>query len=152
MLYNRFLPLGVAFSLLFASCALTKHVQEETITLLHQYTRRLPQLYGSGEELGELSNLIPHQPNRRFLGLFRWTLALHNLSNSKSNSFINRQLRRWGDAPVIFNPTGGGVRASQPHCDDVQPRLSHCETTLQVDTTRLKQAFLTYSIHPGKRL
>ena len=93
MLYNRFLPLGVALSLLFASCALTKHIQEGDY-LLSRVNIHVDSLSSTErEELGELSNLIPHQPNRRFLGLFRWTLALHNLNNPKSNSFINRQLR-----------------------------------------------------------
>ncbi len=152
MLYNRFLPLGVAFSLLFASCALTKHIQEGDY-LLSRVNIHVDSLSSTErEELGELSNLIPHQPNRRFLGLFRWTLALHNLNNPKSNSFINRQLRRWGDAPVIFNPTEAEFGRANLTAMMYNLGYLNAETTLQVDTTRPKQAFLTYSIRPGKRL
>lgn len=151
---NTNLLRGTSLSLLLvlSSCSLTKHVEEGSY-LLSRVSVRVDSLSAhEREELGELTALIPHQPNRRFLGIFPWTLSLYNLSKPTSNAFLSRQLRKWGDAPVLYNPTEAEFGRANLTATMYNQGYLKAETTLEVDTTRHKQARLTYVIHPGERL
>lgn len=148
---NRFYTLALLLALTLSSCALTKHVGEGE-RLLSRVSVRVDSLsLAEREEIGELMSLIPHQPNRRFLGLFRWTLGLYNLSSPHRTGFPHKQLRKWGDAPVIFNPTEADFGRANLTATMYNLGYLQAETELLVDSTRSKQARLTYIIHPGRR-
>lgn len=95
--------LALIASLLAVSCSTTKYVPDGSY-LLSKVSIRVDSLTAyEQEQLGELEPYLTQQPNARLLGLVKWTLAVYSLSNPKSNSFLNRQLRKWGDPPVLYS-------------------------------------------------
>ena len=89
--------------LILASCSTTRHVEPGSY-LLSKVSIRVDSLPPAElEQLGDLTTFLPQQPNTKLLGLFDWTLYVYSLSNPKSNSFLSRQLRKWGDPPVLYN-------------------------------------------------
>ena len=96
---NRY---ALALALALASCSTTKYVGDGSY-LLTKVTIQVDSLdQTEREQLGDLESFLPQRPNTKLLGLFDWTLGLYSLSNPKSNSFLNRQLRKWGDPPVLY--------------------------------------------------
>lgn len=95
---KRLIFLLLAFVLLQA-CSSTKYVPENE-ELLFQTKVKVdkPELSKS-----ELKAQMRQQPNHRFLGLFNMDLALYNLSGQDTSKWVNRFLRKIGDAPVIYD-------------------------------------------------
>ena len=92
---NRY-ALALALGLALSSCSTTKYVGDGSY-LLTKVTIQVDSLdQTEREQLGDLESFLPQRPNTKLLGLFDWTLGLYSLSNPKSNSFLNRQLRKWG--------------------------------------------------------
>lgn len=136
---------------LLASCATTKYVDEGSY-LLENVSVRVDSLTPQEQEsLGDLKSFLPQQPNAKFLGLFKWTLGVYNLSSPRSNSFLNRQLRRWGDPPVLYNEQEAEFGRANLTASLYNLGYFNAETTLHVDTTRHKRASLHYRISPGGR-
>lgn len=86
---------------LLGSCASTRHIAPDE-RLLTKTKITYPK--ESSEVLRELESYITQKPNHKLFGLFNWSLGLYNLNDLSSNSFVNRQLRRWGTPPVVYNP------------------------------------------------
>ena len=88
----------VLISLLFFSCNTLKYVPEDrqllTGTSIELKDEKLPKK--------ELKNYLRQQPNSRFWGLFRINLGLYNISGQDTSKWINRSLRKIGEAPVIY--------------------------------------------------
>ena len=88
----------VLISLLFFSCNTLKYVPEDrqllTGTSIELKDEKLPKK--------ELKNYLRQQPNSRFWGLFRINLGLYNISGQDTSRWINRSLRKIGEAPVIY--------------------------------------------------
>ncbi|MGI5833529.1 MAG: BamA/TamA family outer membrane protein [Bacteroidales bacterium] len=88
----------VLISLLFFSCNTLKYVPEDrqllTGTSIEIKDEKLPKK--------ELKNYLRQQPNSRFWGLFRINLGLYNISGQDTSKWINRSLRKIGEAPVVY--------------------------------------------------
>ena len=88
----------VLISLLFFSCNTLKYVPEDrqllTGTSIELKDEKLPKK--------ELKNYLRQQPNSRFWGLFRINLGLYNISGQDTSRWINRSLRKIGEAPVVY--------------------------------------------------
>ena len=138
--------------LILASCSTTRHVEPGSY-LLSKVSIRVDSLPPAElEQLGDLTTFLPQQPNTKLLGLFDWTLYVYSLSNPKSNSFLSRQLRKWGDPPVLYNAEEAEFGRANLSAAMYNLGYLKAKTELQVDTTRSKRARLTYIITPGSRL
>ena len=138
--------------LILASCSTTRHVEPGSY-LLSKVSIRVDSLPPAElEQLGDLTTFLPQQPNTKLLGLFDWTLYVYSLSNPKSNSFVSRQLRKWGDPPVLYNAEEAEFGRANLTAAMYNLGYLKAKTELQVDTTRPKRARLTYVITPGSRL
>ncbi len=143
--------LALIASLLAVSCSTTKYVPDGSY-LLSKVTIRVDSLSTyEQEQLGELNLYLTQQPNARLLGLVKWTLAVYSLSNPKSNSFVNRQLRKWGDPPVLYSEQESEFGRANLTAAMYNLGYLNAETTLYTDTTAHKKAKLLYRIQPGPR-
>ena len=148
---NRY-ALALALGLALPSCSTTKYVGDGSY-LLTKVTIQVDSLdQTEREQLGDLESFLPQRPNTKLLGLFDWTLGLYSLSNPKSNSFLNRQLRKWGDPPVLYSAEEAEFGRANLTAAMYNMGYLKAQTTLRVDTTKAKRARLAYTIIPGRRL
>ena len=143
--------LALIASLLAISCSTTKYVPDGSY-LLSKVSIRVDSLTAyEQEQLGELEPYLTQQPNARLLGLVKWTLAVYSLSNPKSNSFLNRQLRKWGDPPVLYSEQEAEFGRANLTAAMYNLGYLDARTRLYLDTTEHKRAKLLYQIQPGPR-
>ena len=142
----------LALGLLLTACSTTKYVGDGSY-LLTKVAVRVDSLgEEEREELGSLGAFLPQRPNAKLLGLFDWSLGLYSLSDPKSNNFIDRQLRKWGEPPVLYSPEEAEFGRANLTAAMYNKGYLKAQTTLHVDTTHAKQAQVTYVITPGRRL
>lgn len=84
---------------LLQACSSTKYVPENK-ELLYRSNIRLSE---PGISRSGLKAQMRQSPNHRFLGIAAIDLALYNLSGSDTTKWINRSLRKIGEAPVIYD-------------------------------------------------
>ena len=96
-------PLNILFylliSLILASCATTKHVPDGSF-LLDEV-----KITTDNKNI-KPSNLTPYLrqiPNAKWFSLFKTQLSVYSLSGKDSTKWINRALRKIGDAPVLYD-------------------------------------------------
>ena len=82
-----------------ASCSTTKYVPEGGYLL----DRTVIRTDNKEVKVQELNSYIRQKPNTRWFSLFKVPLATYSLSGSDTTRWINRVLRRIGDAPVIYD-------------------------------------------------
>ncbi len=56
-------------------------------------------------DVSSLYSYVRQKPNSKWLSFFNVPLALYSASGKDSTKWINRTLRRWGEAPVVYDPT-----------------------------------------------
>lgn len=99
----------------------------------------------------EFTNFLRQTPNHRVLGFARLPLATYSLSGSDTSRWVNRWLRRVGQAPVIFDAQL--TEASRRQLRQALINKGYMDARVTVDTVLrpdLKKARVTYSIDPGK--
>ena len=84
--------------LLFASCSATKYVPEGS----YCWTRCAYRRTTGKSSLQALSMYVRQNPNAKWFSLIKTQLYVYNWSGRDSARWINRTLRRIGDAPVIY--------------------------------------------------
>lgn len=89
---------AVALAVL-ASCSATKYVPEGAY-LLDEVRIRID---NKEVKPSELSLYVRQKPNAKWFSLMKMQLYVYNLSGRDSTRWINRTLRRMGDAPVIYD-------------------------------------------------
>lgn len=84
--------------LLLASCSATKYVPEGS------YLLDEVRIQTDNREIkpSSLSMYVRQNPNSKWFSLIKTQLYVYNWSGRDSASWINRTLRRMGDAPVIY--------------------------------------------------
>lgn len=129
-------------------CASTRYVEDGSMLLsaVHIEQDSLP---SEVPPVSDLLNYVSQRPNHRLFGLFNWSLGIYNLNNIKSNSWLNRRLRRWGDPPVIFNRQEADYGRSSLSAALYNRGFLHAEATYRLDTIAPKKVRLTYQLHPG---
>ncbi len=88
------------YLVLLASCSATKYVPDGS------YLLDEVRIYSDNKEV-KASNLSPYvrqNPNSKWFSLIKTQLYVYNLSGRDTTSWINKTLRRVGDAPVIYSP------------------------------------------------
>ena len=145
----RYATLALLLLILTSACSTARHVPDGSY-LLSSVKIQIDSLTPyEREQLGDLELYLTQQPNTRILGLFKWTLGVYSLSNPKSNSFLNRQLRKWGDPPVLYSEQEAEFGRANLTAAMYNAGYLKAQTTLEVDTSAYKKAKLHYHIEPG---
>ena len=93
------LALYAAIVLLGASCSSTKYVPEGS------YLLDEVRIHTDNKDVkpSSLSLYVRQNPNAKWFSLVKTQLYVYNMSGRDSTRWINRILRRMGDAPVIYS-------------------------------------------------
>lgn len=93
-----------------------------------------------------LKPYVRQQPNFKAFGLTRWQLFLYGWSGRNEKRWINKQLRRMGEPPVILDTTM--VHQSVEELGRFMTNKGYPDALIAatVDTTRKKKAVVTYDV------
>lgn len=126
----------------FASCRTTKYVGDG------QYLLDKVKIKTDNAEVkpSEMKPYLQQHPNYKIFGLFKWPLYVYNWSGSDENKWLNRQLRRMGEAPVLFDSTL--AEQSKIQLDRYLSNRGYLNAwiDMSVDTTKHKKATIKYLV------
>jgi len=128
--------------LMLSSCRSTKHVADGEY-LLNKVK------FDSDNETYRTSDFTPYlrqQPNFKTFGLTKWQLYVYNWSGRNEKNWLNRQLRRIGEEPVILDTTLVKQSANELERFLINKGYLHAEVQSTIDTSRHKKAVVTYHI------
>ncbi|MDD4115017.1 MAG: hypothetical protein PHG27_05385, partial [Massilibacteroides sp.] len=132
----------VLFLLILTSCSTTKFVKEGEY-LLDKVAFETDE---NTDKNLDYYSYLRQQPNFKAFGLMKWQLYVYNWSGRNERKWINKQLRRVGEAPVILD-----TLLVQQSVDELKRFLVNkgylnAEITSSIDTTKHKKAVVTYHI------
>ena len=126
--------------LLFASCSITKNVPEDAYLLnrtnINSDTRAIT--------ASQLRPYLRQQPNRSVPLLGRMRLRMYNMPNH-DRTWLNRQLMRRGEPPVIYSPQLTAISAEQIRLHLINRGYLNAEVDTAV-VLRDRRANVTYNI------
>lgn len=131
--------------LLLASCSTTKYVPEGS------YLLDEVRIQTDNKEIkpSSLSMYVRQNPNAKWFSLIKTQLYVYNWSGRDSTRWINRTLRKLGDAPVIFSPEDT-KRSGEEMTKAVQNMGYMGASVESVQHTKKKKLKLTYKVTGGK--
>lgn len=136
----------IIFLLLMASCSSTKFVGEGEYLL----DKVKFEVEGEKTERYDYYSYLRQQPNFKAFGLMKWQLYVYNWSGRNDKKWINKQLRRIGEAPVIMDTMLVDQSISELERFLTNKGYLHSEVTSSLDTSRHKKAVVIYHIQPNK--
>lgn len=118
---------------LLSACSTTKYVSDGS------YLLDEVEIITDNKELkpSELSLYLRQKPNNKWFNLFKTQLHIYSLSGRDSTKWINKALRRVGDAPVIFS--------------DLETRLTQDELKKSINNRGYMSASVDYSTKVKKK-
>ena len=98
----------------------------------------------------DVNMYIRQQPNTKWFNLIKTQLYIYNISGRDTTKWVNRALRRVGDAPVIFNSYE--TERSRQEVEKAVRNLGYMGATVDVGTKLAgkKKIKLSYDVHTGK--
>lgn len=104
-----------------------------------------------GVEEAEMQAYIRQQPNHRMLWSAKWQLGIYNMSGSDTTKWINRFLRRIGEAPVIYDSTltAQGVAQLTRALENKGYLSARVEADTIADAAHRKMR-VDYKLYPGR--
>ncbi len=99
----------------------------------------------------EMQAYLRQLPNHRMLWSAKWQLGIYNLSGKDTTKWINRFLRRIGEAPVIYDSTLTAQSISQ--LERALRNKGFLSATVTADTTinpDKDKIRVDYKLYPGK--
>lgn len=148
----------VAISLIVTACRSTKFVPEDKY-LLNKVKIRVEQDKAQQKEYNlsadeqiqadNLKNYLRQKPNSEIFGFWKLQLGVWNSQGKDSTKWINRQIRKIGEAPEIFSED-----LTQQSLNQIKKAMNNCGYFLSsVDTTmtiKKRKVSLTYHAHPER--
>ena len=138
--------LYVGICVLLASCSVTRHVPDGTYLL----NRTKVEVAEKNRDVNtsQMRSYIRQNPNTRLFSLFRLPLSVYSLSGRDTTQWVNRLLRNFGEAPVLYD----SLQAIQT-CADLQQQLRNegylqGRVSLHVHRHK-KKANVEYLLYPG---
>lgn len=132
------------FFLLLASCSTTKFVDEGEYLL----DKVKFEVADNSNKKYDYYSYLRQQPNFKAFGLMKWQLYVYNWSGRDENKWINKQVRRIGEAPVIMDTMLIQQSVSELDRFLTNKGFLHAEVSSSIDTSRYKKAVVTYHIKP----
>lgn len=129
--------------LLFASCSSTKFVGDGEYLL-----DKMTIVSDSGHvKLTDMKSYAMQRPNLKVFGLVRWPLSVYSLSRVGGNRWIDKQLRRIGEPPVVLDSVLVDQSVDNLRRSLVNQGYIHAEVTSKIDSfPAKKKAHVTYQI------
>lgn len=140
-----YICLSAVFVFLMLSCSSTKFVGEGEY-LLDKVTIR------SSEPLNkqyDLHSYLRQQPNFKVFGLVKWQLYVYGWSGHNEKKWINRQLRKLGEPPVIMDTLLVSQSAEELQRFLVNKGYMNAQVSYSIDTSKYKKAKVYYDITPN---
>ncbi len=127
---------------LVAACSTTKFVGEGEYLLDDVKIESDNPDYSTSE----LRSYVRQSPNFKAFGLLKWQLYVYNWSGRNENSWMNKQLRRMGEAPVMLDSLLVDQSEVELERFLFNKGYIHADVQASVDTTRKKKAVVTYHV------
>lgn len=129
----------------FSSCSPTKFVPEG------DYLLDRVEIKSNNKDVysDELYEYLRQNSNSYVFGLFRMQLGIYNLAGRDSSKWLNRTLKKIGQAPVILDPTLTSVSAKQIQLYCINKGFMNAQVDADIQRSN-KKARLIYSIDAGK--
>lgn len=132
----------VCMFFLLASCSTTKFVDDGAYLL----DKVKFEAEGEGAKNHNYYSYLRQQPNFKAFGLMKWQLYVYNWSGRNERRWINKQLRRMGEAPVILDTMLVDQSTDELRKYLINKGYLNAEVTSSIDTSRHKKAVVTYQI------
>lgn len=132
----------LSFFLFLISCNSTRHVGEGDYLLDKVEILSDNKTYKSSD----LKPYLKQQPNFKAFGLMKWQLYVYDWSGKNEKKWLNKQLRRMGEAPIIMDTTLVQQSADELKRFYINKGFINAEVETEIDTTRKKKAVVTYKI------
>ena len=94
----------------------------------------------------DLKPYLRQQPNFKVFGLMKWQLYVYGWSGRNPKKWLNKQLRRIGEAPVILDTTLVRQSADELERYFINKGFVSAEVNASIDTTKKKKAVVSYSV------
>ena len=135
---------GVALVvLLLSSCSVNKFLPDDGYLLDEVEMVSTDKKVSASSYKGQ----VLQRPNTRLLGLVRWPMHLYCLSG-KSDTYVNRTIRKLGEKPHIYNAAQTEQSALNIRRNLVSKGFLKAKVA-SVTTTKGRKAKVTYTIDPG---
>lgn len=140
-----YIAVVIAALSLLTGCSSTKYVPD------NQYLLDKVVITSDDKDFKEadLRDYLHQRPNFKAFGLIKWQLYLYNWSGKNGKSWVNKQLRRMGEAPVVLDTMLVEQSADELERFLVNKGYIHADVTTRIDTLRHKKAVVTYMLHPN---
>ncbi|MDR0748156.1 MAG: BamA/TamA family outer membrane protein [Tannerellaceae bacterium] len=132
--------IGIVWAL--ASCSSTKFVAEGEYLLDRVEIKTDNRQY----KPSGLRPYLRQQPNFKLFGLVKWQLFVYGWSGRDSSKWINKQIRRMGEAPVILDTALTNKSVAELERFLTNKGYPDAEITASIDTSRRKKAVVTYRV------
>lgn len=128
--------------LLLAACSSTKYVGEG------EYLLDKVEIVSDNKTFknSDLKPYLRQQPNFKAFGLMKWQLFVYDWSGRNEKRWVNKQLRRMGEAPVILDTTLVTQSVSELERFFINKGYTNAEVSASLDTSKHKKAVVTYNI------
>lgn len=94
----------------------------------------------------DLKPYLRQQPNFKVFGLMKWQLYVYDWSGKNEKKWINKQLRRMGEPPVILDTTLVDQSTEELKRFFINKGFTDAEVSVEIDTSRRKKAIVKYDI------
>lgn len=136
----------LGFLLLLCSCSSTRHLGEGEF-LLDKVNITVD---SADVSASMLSGYLRQEPNTRWFHLTKLPLGIYLMSDPKSNSPINRFVRKLGQAPVVYDTLL--TERSRQRIRDALFNLGYLHADVSVNESYKKHKVrVHYDVHPGER-
>jgi outer membrane protein assembly factor BamA len=98
----------------------------------------------------DMKSYLQQHPNYKIFGLFQWPLYVYNWSGADEKKWLNRQLRKAGEPPVLLDTVLAGQSAIQLERYMFNRGYTDARVEVSADTSAHKKAVLKYSIASGE--
>ena len=132
----------ICFIFLLVSCNSIKYVEDGEYLLDQVSIVSDDETYKSGD----LKPYLRQQPNFKAFGLMKWQLYVYGWSGRNEKKWINKQLRRIGEAPIILDTTLITQSVGELERFYVNKGFVNAEVSATIDTSKHKKASVTYRI------
>lgn len=132
----------ICIVLLLASCSTTKFVPDG------EYLLDKVEIVSDNKDYksADLKSYLRQQPNFKVFGLMKWQLFVYDWSGKNEKKWINKQLRRIGEPPVVLDTMLVEQSAMELERFYINKGYVHADVSTTIDTTRHKKAVVTYHI------
>lgn len=131
---------------LLVSCSSTKFVGDGEY-LLDKVTIRTSEPL---DKQYDLRSYLRQQPNFKVFGLVKWQLYVYGWSGKNEKRWINRQLRKLGEPPVIMDTFLISQSADELRRFLVNKGYTNVEVSYSIDSSKYKKAKVYYDITPNE--